>query len=117
FLIGYDEKNFAKQLMDDINKDVFVQFNENKLTRETIDVILKHNPELNEEKLLVKLDDLQIIKRNNDFKEEGFLRLKELFPELINGLYPNKVTTNNENPKKMIKLKKENWKELKTLWE
>ncbi len=116
FLIGYDEKEFAQKLVADINKDAPFIINKEKLTRETIDIILKRRPELNELDLLEKLDNQNIIKRNNDFKEEGYIKLKQLYPELNNSLVPNKVTMNNNSPKKVVKLKKENWNQLKSLW-
>lgn len=117
FLIGYDEKDFADKLVADINQDAKVKIDRNKLTDTTIKLILKGHPELDEEKLLQKLDDEGIIKRNNDFKDGGFDNLKEEYSaELNTGLQSNKVTSNKKNPKQKLTLKKENWEQLRTLW-
>lgn len=117
FLIGYDEKDFAEKLVTDINQDAKVKIDKNKLTKTTINFILKAHPELDEEKLLEKLDAENIIKRNNDFKEGGFEKLKQEYPtELSVGLQRNKVTSNNNKPKQKLTLKKENWEQLRTLW-
>lgn len=117
FIIGYDEKDFAKKLVEDINKDVTFKINEEKLTDDTIQVILESQPNLDEETLLEQLDKLNIIKRNNEFKENGVDKLRELYPILNTEVKKDKITSNNNNPTKKLKLNKENWSELKSIWE
>lgn len=118
FLIGYDEKDFAEKLVADINKDAKVKIDHNKLTDTTIELILKAYPEEHdEETFLEKIDYEGIIKRNNDFKEGGFEKLKQKYPAVFSTeLQHNKVTSNKKNPKKKLTLKKENWEQLRNLW-
>lgn len=131
FLIGYDEKDFAQKLVGEINSDVKIELNEQKLTDEMIQLIVterqKVNPDFTDEKLLEHLDSLGIINRKNEFKEvvgiegikkNGFSWLVELYPELNNTrLREGKVRdTSNTKSKVRVKLKKENWEKVKELW-
>ncbi|WP_238102245.1 type III restriction-modification system endonuclease [Staphylococcus massiliensis] len=95
FLIGYDEKEFAQKLIGEINSDVDVKLNQDKLTDEMISKIVEHrkqtNPHYNDEVLLVELDERNLINRKNEFKidveidgvkKSGFEWLVELYPEV-----------------------------------
>lgn len=95
FLIGYDEKEFAQKLIGEINSDVDVKLNEDKLTDEMINKIVEHrkqmNPHYNDEVLLEQLDERNLINRKNEFKTDveidgvkksGFEWLLELYPEV-----------------------------------
>ncbi|RXI96310.1 type III restriction-modification system endonuclease [Anaerobacillus alkaliphilus] len=131
FLIGYDEKDFAQKLVGEINSDVKVQLNEEKLTEEMIQLIVKErlklDPEFTDEKLLEDLDELGIITRKNEFKKaieikgvqkNGFEWLVEFYPELnTNRLREGKVVEQRKPTDKIrIKLRKENWEKVKELW-
>ncbi|GBY97158.1 hypothetical protein M6K105_0245 [Staphylococcus aureus] len=66
FLIGYDERDFAEKLIGEINSDVDVKLNEDKLTDEMINKIVKHRqqtqPDFNDESLLEQLDEQNLNK-------------------------------------------------------
>lgn len=132
FLIGYDEKEFAQKLIGEINSDVDVKLNEDKLTDEMINKIVEHrkqmNPHYNDEVLLEQLDERDIINRKNEFKTDveidgvkksGFEWLLELYPEVnASKLNADKVRDMKKNPPNLkVKLNKENWNKLKFLWE
>lgn len=132
FLIGYDEKDFADELIGEINSDVDVSLNEDKLNEEMINKIVEHrkqtNPDYNDEELLGHLDELNLINRKNEFKTDveidgvkksGFEWLLELYPEVnASKLNEDKVRDmNKKQPSLKIKLNKENWNKLKFLWE
>ncbi|WP_416825194.1 type III restriction-modification system endonuclease [Ectobacillus polymachus] len=132
FLIGYDEKDFAQKLVGEINSDVKIQLNAEKLTEEMIKLIVtkrqKSDPEFTDEKLLKHLDDLGIINRKNEFKQsvdiegvqkDGFKWMLELYPELnTNRLREGKVRdTTKTTTKVRVKLRKENWGKVKELWQ
>ncbi|MGW7798491.1 type III restriction-modification system endonuclease [Staphylococcus xylosus] len=132
FLIGYDEKGFAENLIGEINSDVDVSLNEEKLTEEMINKIVEHrkqtNPNYNDEVLLEHLDELSLINRKNEFKTDieidgvqksGFEWLLELYPEVnASKLTEDKVRDmNKKQPSLKVKLNKENWTKLKYLWE
>lgn len=120
FLIGYDEKDFAKKLVGEINSDTDVHLDETKLDESTIKIILNAYPEFKDETALKNiLGEEGIIDFSGNYKEDGFAKLKVLYPEVANTqLRPGKVATNGKNrPKTRIKLKKENWRDLKELWQ
>ncbi|WP_238385416.1 type III restriction-modification system endonuclease [Staphylococcus haemolyticus] len=95
FLIGYDEKDFAEKLIGQINSDVDVKLDEEKLTDEMINKIVEFRqqtqPDFNDEALLEHLDEQNLINRKNEFKNDveiegikksGFEWLLELYPEV-----------------------------------
>jgi type III restriction enzyme len=71
---------------------------------------------LKEEDLLQKLDDENVIKRNNDFKETGFDYIKANYPLIFEGVDSNKIRKANTQKKK-LKIRIEKYGELKELWE
>ena len=119
FLIGYDEKEFANKLVTEVNADAIVKLDETKLTSEMIQLILEKTDNLDEETLLEQLDTEGIIKRNNDFKENGFEKLMDLYPILTETtqVKKGKITTGGLKDKQRIKLNKENWQKMRNLWE
>ncbi|MEQ7804773.1 type III restriction-modification system endonuclease [Priestia aryabhattai] len=131
FLIGYDEKDFAKQLVGEINRDVKIDLSQEKLTEDMIQLIvgerMQKNPDYTDETLLEELDKLGIINRKNEFKKavkidgiekDGFDWLIEYYPELnTNRLRDDKVVdTKNSSVQLQVKLRKENWEKVKELW-
>ena len=74
FLIGYDEKDFAEKLIGQINSDVDVKLDEEKLTDEMINKIVEFRqqtqPDFNDEALLEHLDEQNLINRKNEFKND-----------------------------------------------
>jgi type III restriction enzyme len=132
FLIGYDEKDFAIKLVGEINSDVKIELNQDKLTDDMIQLIVterqKANPQFTDEILLEHLDELGVINRKNEFKKaveiegiqrDGFEWLVELYPELNSTrLREGKVRDAKKNKTKVrVKLKKENWEKVKELWQ
>ncbi|MHD0445115.1 type III restriction-modification system endonuclease [Staphylococcus cohnii] len=132
FLIGYDEKNFAEKLVVDINSDVGIKLDENKITNEMIEKIVEYKkqykPSYNEVELLEELDERNLINRKNEFKTDveidgvkksGFEWLLELYPEVnASKLNADKVRDMKKNPPNLkVKLNKENWNKLRFLWE
>ena len=117
FIIGWDEKDFADNLIGEINRDAKVKRNTVKLTAEMIKVICDHR-QLAEEALLNKLDDEGIITRTNDFKEGGYEKLIALYPELLQTqVKSGKVTSPTKPGRPKIKLRTENWQKIKAVWE
>lgn len=132
FLIGYDEKDFAEKLIGEINSDVDVKLDEERLTDEMINKIVESRqqtqPGFDEVLLLKELDKRNLIDRINEFesdveidgvKKSGFEWLLELYPEVkASKLKEDKVRNmNKKQPSLKVKLNKENWNKLKYLWE
>lgn len=131
FLIGYDEKEFAQKLVGEINSDIKIELNEQKLTDDMIQLIVinrqKDDSLFTDEKLLESLDELGIINRKNEFKKDivisgikkdGFEWLLEYYPELSDTRLRDGIVKNNlkSSTKIRIKLKKDNWEKVKELW-
>lgn len=131
FLIGYDEKKFGETIRNQINSDTPVVLNEQKLTQEMIDLIVKQkqrsNPSFNEEKLLSDLDSRGIINRLNEFKEDvelngkkvsGYEALLSIYPEIHEktSVQSDKIRDKGSRISTKVKLNKRNWNQLKELW-
>ena len=119
FLIGYDEKDFAQKLVTEVNDDATIKLDETKLTNEMIQLIIEKTGNMDEETLLEQLDTAGVIKRNNDFKGNGFEKLVELYPVLLdmNRVKKDKITTGGPATKQRIKLNKDNWNKMRELWQ
>lgn len=131
FLIGYDEQNFAEKLVGEINTDSPIKLNQDELTEDMIKLIVKvkqqTNPQFNENQLLDDLDDHNVITRSNKFKDEvkldgqtmsGYDALCQLYPELEQQtrVAQGKVRDKNSKDNTVVKLRKQNWQQLKNLW-
>lgn len=131
FLIGYDERDFAQKLVGEINEDSPIKLNQEELTDDMIKVIVQakqqNDPQFNEDKLLDDLDEHNVITRSNKFKNNvelegqtmsGYDALCHLYPELIQETKVAKDRVRDKNSKNSItvKLRKQNWQQLKALW-
>ncbi|GMO32238.1 MAG: type III restriction-modification system endonuclease [Termitinemataceae bacterium] len=133
YLIDYSEKGFAAKLVGEINSDAPIKIDQVTVTDATIKLILqsqdvdvkaleKDAKAFSEakEKVLTHLDELDIIKRNNDFKECGYEKLLEEYPNLVATLNKTKVTerSGKEKPARpKIKLRLQNWEKIRGFWE
>ncbi len=120
YYVDFSEKDFAQSLVDEINSksEAIIVENPTKLTQEMITKLISHY-EIDEEELLETLDEMGAIKRNNDFKEGGWEKLKEKYPAIVistDGLKNNKVRNGNV-PKKKTTIRAGKYQELKELWE
>ncbi|CAJ1227968.1 type III restriction endonuclease EcoPI subunit R [Levilactobacillus zymae] len=131
FLIGYDERNFAQKLVGEINDDSPIRLNQEELTDDMIKLIVKAkqqiDPKFDEDQLLDELDEHNVITRSNKFKRDveldgqvmsGYDALCQLYPELeqqtqvVEGRVRDKSSKDNT----VVKLRKQNWQQLKNLW-
>ena len=131
FLIGYDERDFAQKLVGEINDDSLIKLNQEELTDDMIKLIVKAkqkiDPQFDENQLLDDLDKHSIITRSNKFKQQvnlsgqimsGYEALCHLYPELEQQTKVAKGKVRNKNSKEstVVKLRKQNWQQLKNLW-
>lgn len=131
FLIGYDERDFAQKLVGEINEDSPIKLNQKELTDDMIRLIVntkqKIDPKFNEDKLLDSLDEYNVITRSNKFKDNvqlngqsmsGYDALCQLYPELEQRtkVSKGKIRDKNSTDKTTVKLRKQNWQQLKKLW-
>lgn len=131
FLIGYDEKDFAENLVNEVNSDVDVELNDKKLDENTIKLIIKKRqktqPDFNKDKLLNDLGEHGIIDFSGNFADEvefngkkmtGFEALQEYYPVIKQTrVARDKIRDMQKHPEPVeIKLKKENWNKLHDIW-
>ena len=118
YFVDFTENDFVEKLVNEINEKSGAISREDipeKLTNDMIkQIIKKYN--FKEGDLLQKLDDENVIKRNNDFKENGFEYIKSNYPLIFEGVDSNKIRKANTQKKK-LKVRVEKYGELKELWE
>ena len=118
YFVDFTENDFVEKLVNEINEKsgaISREDTSTKLTENIIrQIVEKYN--IDEEELLEKLDDANIIKRNNDFKENGFDYIKTNYPLIFEGIDANKVRKATDTKKK-LKIRVEKYTELKELWE
>jgi type III restriction enzyme len=118
YFVDFTESDFIDNLVNEINEKSGAVSIENVPEKLTDNIIKKICDlyETTEDELLEKLDNESIIKRNNDFKKNGFEFIKENYPRIFEGVGSNKVRKSTD-VKKKISVRTEKYKELKDLWE
>lgn len=131
FLIGYDERDFAQTLVNQINEDAPIELNHDELTDAMIKLIVeerqKSDKSFDKDKLLKDLDAHNVITRSNEFKPDveidgskmsGYEALIYFYPEVEHRtkVSSGKVRDHKHHPTTKIKLRKSNWKQLEELW-
>jgi len=118
YFVDFTENDFVEKLVNEINEKSGAISREvvpSKLTNEIIkQIVEKYN--IQEDELLEKLDNENILKRNNDFRENGFDYIKANYPLIFEGIDSNKVRKATDTKKK-VKIRVEKYAELKKLWE
>ncbi|MDM1545383.1 type III restriction-modification system endonuclease [Ignatzschineria indica] len=121
YYVDFTEKDFAQKLVNEINEKsncLNIEAIE-KITDDIVERILKAYPEqyADEDSVYEALDEMNIIKRSNTFKEGGFELFKAHFAKIFeSGLKPNKVKDGNK-AKERVTIRTEKYHELKKLWE
>ena len=119
YFVDFTEADFAKKLVDEINRVGEVQFDLKKLDAVLIERLLAAYSEFNgdEDTLLEKLFADGIIKMSHAYKDDGFETLKASYPDAFGqSLKKNKVKSGGlVKTKATIRAGK--YAELKELWE
>lgn len=118
YYVDFTEQDFIAKLTQEINDKSGIKINQLKLDEAMIQALLKAYPEFSDDDaLLEKLGDDGIIKRNNDFKEGGFDKLKANYPKAFGtGLKDGKVKTGGK-AKHTTSIRVGKYDELKAIWE
>ncbi len=118
YFVDFTENDFVEKLVNEINEKSGAISREEvpeKLHDKMIkQIVEKYN--ISEDDLLEKLDNENVIKRSNDFKENGFEYIKANYPLIFEGIDSNKVRKSTDTKKK-LKIKVEKYAQLKALWE
>ncbi|MDR2763382.1 MAG: type III restriction-modification system endonuclease, partial [Planctomycetaceae bacterium] len=117
YIIGWDEKDFAEKLISEINQDAKIILNDKILTDEMIKIITDSR-HISHNELLEILDKNNIIDRSNNFKENGYEKLLNNYPELLQTqLKHDKITSpSTKNKRTKIKLRSNNWEKIAEFW-
>ena len=118
YFVDFTESDFVDSLVNEINSKsgaISMEQTPDKLSAEMIKKICELY-ETTEEDLLQVLDDNDVIKRNNDFKENGFTYIKHNYPKIFEGVNSTKVRKATDDKKK-ITIRTDKYSELKDLWE
>ena len=118
YFVDFTESDFVDALVNEINSKsgaISMEQTPDKLSAEMIKKICELY-ETTEEDLLQVLDDNDVIKRNNDFKENGFTYIKHNYPKIFEGVNSTKVRKATDDKKK-ITVRTDKYSELKDLWE
>lgn len=118
YFVDFTESDFVDSLVNEINTKsgaISMEQTPDKLSAEMIKKICELY-ETTEEDLLQVLDDNDVIKRNNDFKENGFTYIKHNYPKIFEGVNSTKVRKATDDKKK-ITVRTDKYSELKDLWE
>lgn len=118
YFVDFTESDFVDALVNEINEKsgaISMEQMPDKLSAEMIKKICELY-DINEEDLLQVLDDNKVIKRNNDFKANGFTYIKHNYPKIFEGVNSTKVRKATDDKKK-ITVRTDKYSELKDLWE
>lgn len=118
YFVDFTESDFVDSLVNEINTKsgaISMEQTPDKLSAEMIKKICELY-DTNEEDLLQLLDDNDVIKRNNDFKANGFTYIKHNYPKIFEGVNSTKVRKATDDKKK-ITIRTDKYSELKDLWE
>jgi type III restriction enzyme len=118
YFVDFTENDFVEKLVNEINKKsgaISLEVHHTKLSDDMIKQIFEKY-KITEDELLAKLDDAGVIKRNNDFKENGFEYIKSNYPLIFEGINSNSITKSTDQKKK-ITIRTKKYDELKELWE
>ena len=118
YFVDFTESKFVDELVKEINDKsgaISMEQTPDKLSAEMIKKICELY-DTNEEDLLQLLDDNDVIKRNNDFKANGFTYIKHNYPKIFEGVNSTKVRKATDDKKK-ITIRTDKYSELKDLWE
>src|SRR5690554_5845096 len=118
YFVDFTESDFVDKLVNEINEKsgaISIEAIPEKLTEEIIKKITEVYS-ISEDDLLEVLDDNEVIKRNNTFKEGGWDYIKQNYPNIFQGVNSSKIRKGTDAPKK-ISVRTEKYAELKALWE
>lgn len=118
YFVDFTENDFIERLVNEINEKsgaISIEDVPEELTEAIIkQIVEKYN--INKDELLKKLDNANVIKRDNNFTENGFDYIKSNYPLIFEGVGLNKVRKSTDTKKK-INIRVDKYQELKALWE
>ena len=126
YIVGLEEREFARRLTDEINVDAYITLDRERLTDAMIEIIAKRRS-MCEKEVVNEIGKKKLIDFSREFVEEvlrddiaksGFEWLLIDYPELTETqLRESKVTSpTTRQVKRTIKLRQENWNQIRDVW-
>lgn len=118
YFVDFTESDFVDKLIHEINEKsgaISIEKVPEKLAEDIIQKITE-TYQISENDLLEILDDNEVIKRNNSFKEGGWDFIKQNYPNIFQGVNSSKIRKATDTTEK-VSVRAEKYAELKTLWE
>ncbi|MCF2699847.1 type III restriction-modification system endonuclease [Fusobacterium mortiferum] len=112
YLIDFSEKEFAKQLIAEVNSDTKQVFNIGTLLEKV--AIQKGTTS---KKLFIELLSKDYVDEDKNIIKENSTAFYEEYPEFNQGVKNGKIKDGKEKNKNYIAIRKENFNKLKPLWE
>jgi type III restriction enzyme len=134
YIIDYSEKDFAKKLIGEVNKDSRVVLDRTRITDEML-MIVCADDDAAKDAILIALDSKGIINRRNEFlsdvtienpehsgrvaTHDGFEWFTILYPQVLqtNSVQSGKITELGSSQRPKTKLRVDNWKKIESLWD
>ena len=117
YFVDSSEKDFVKQLVGEINDSSFQEIIPDKFTEALKQKILQKYPGIKPLALLMRLSADGIIDDDENFTENGYVKLKAEFPHAFShSLKKDKIAKAGE-AKDSIFMREGKYEELKALWE
>lgn len=116
YFVDFTERDFVNKLKNEINSETTFKVNELRLEDNLIKKLVADYKFDDDNALLGKLFELNIIEFNHNFKEGGFEKLKKEFSLSNDELKAGKIK-NKDEKSQYVKIRKDNYNKLKDLWE
>ncbi|MDR0297263.1 MAG: type III restriction-modification system endonuclease [Streptococcaceae bacterium] len=113
YIIDFSEKDFAKKLTDEVNRDYVEKVKVGEaLSEEIIETLIEQGLAESKRKILNLLADDSVL--DDDFKVLDSEKLMTLLPQVASSKI--RLRPNAKKIDDTVKLKKENWAKVKALW-
>ncbi|MGL5123668.1 MAG: type III restriction-modification system endonuclease [Fusobacteriaceae bacterium] len=117
YFVDFTEKDFVGKLVGEINNSKLVREDLTILSDEFIVKIAKLENKTTDD-IFDELRELKIIDRKSNFIKDGYLKLKEKYPELFDEVKSNKIIDQRKGKTpNYIHIRKEKYETFKKLWE
>lgn len=112
YIVDYSEKGFAQNLINEINDENIKIHNIKDIIE---DVSKKHN--MKEKDLFIELYSKDYIDIDYNILPKNREELLQKYPEFNIGLKPNKIIDTNKKTKAYVKIRKDKFEKISSLWE
>ncbi|WP_295238781.1 type III restriction-modification system endonuclease [Veillonella sp.] len=113
YLCDYSEKDFAKSLIEEINKDNKQQ---SRFIGDLLDSVASQR-NLSAIELMINLLKAGYIDSDKNIIEEKQDEFFAAYPEFNKGLAQNKVINKNKNDKSIVRIREDKFEDLRNLWD